>query len=848
MFQDGIIAQEDKTKKLIDLKPGEKAIITKIKGIGAFRKRILEMGFVVGRQIESVKKAPFHDPVEYKLMGYNVSLRNTEAELIEVVSEADLLGSVRNNYNGTIEEELFVESFKKKKTISVAFVGNPNSGKTTIFNSASHSREKVGNYGGVTVDLKEAKFNYKGYTFNLVDLPGTYSITAYSNEELYVRDYIFHNTPDIVVNVVDASNLERNLYLTTQLIDMDLKVVTALNMYDEMEEKGDEFDYDMLGKMIGVPFVPTVASKGKGIKELFERIIEIYHDRDETVRHVHINYGTTIENAIKKLRKLIDIPENNYFKGRLSSRFLAIKLLEQDKAARETAERCHNTMEILEKTDKEINRIESEFREDSESVLTDARYGFIEGALKETLQPGNKQVTSQSEKIDKLLTHKYLGIPLFLFFMWLTFYVTFNVGEYPMSWIETGVGFLSAQVDILLADGIVKDFVTDGILGGVGGVIVFLPNIVLLYLFISLMEDSGYMARAVFIMDRAMHKMGLHGKSFIPLLMGFGCNVPAILSSRIIESKRDRMLTILVNPFMSCSARLTVYVLLISAFFVTYQSLVLFSLYIIGIFLAIFSAWLFRKTMFKKKDIPFVMELPPYRFPTFRTVMRHMWFRASQYLKKVGGVILVASMIIWALGYFPRNIELSKDYTGMIQQTKQKYAALLADASGAEASRLMQEKEEIVNQLQLARHSEKQQKSYIGRIGNFMGPVMEPLGFDWRMSVSILTGVAAKEVVVGTIGVLYQADESADENSTSLINKLQQAKYQHGEKKGQKVFTPLVAFSFMLFILIYFPCVGVVAAIKKESGAWKWSAFSTVYSTVLAWLIAFAAYQIGSLF
>lgn len=834
---------------LRELKVGEKAVITKVKGRGAFRKRIMEMGFVAGQQVESIKKAPMKDPVEYRIMDYDVSLRNSEADLIEIITGSEAINESYENFNGILD----IGELKKKadsygKTINIALVGNPNCGKTTIFNFASGSQERVGNYCGVTVDAKTAKFRLDGYTFNIVDLPGTYSITAYSPEELYVRDYIITNLPDVVVNVIDSSNLQRNLYLTTQLIDMDIKVVAALNMFDELQEKGDDFDYRLFGKMTGIPFVPTVGSKGKGIKELFRKIIEVYEDKDPEQRHIHINYGTAIERSVVLLQDTLWRECSKGLVDRVSSRFIAIKLLEKDKAIDELINSCNGYENVKKIANGEIKTIEDGYKDDAEALITDQRYGFIRGALKETYRANGLIKDKKSDRIDRILTHKFLGIPIFLGFMWLSFYFTFELGSYPMDWLQSLVELISGNIKAALTDGIIRDFLVDGVIGGMGGVVVFLPNIVLLYFFISLMEDTGYMSRAVFIMDKAMHKIGLHGKSFIPLLMGFGCNVPAILSSRIIESRRDRMITILINPFMSCSARLTVYVLMISAFFVSYQSLVLFSLYITGVLLAVSSAWIFRKTMFKVQEIPFVMELPPYRFPTWRTILKHMWYRASQYLKKVGGVILVASVIIWALGYFPRDVEYSGDYAAAENSARKKYAvSVLNEQDIKKAKEYEDELNRELENIKLEKEGERQEKSFIGRIGNFFQPVMSPLGFDWKMTVSLMAGVSAKEVVVGTMGVLYQAETADEENQSSLIAKLQEQRYKSGPKAGSLVFSPLVAYSYMLFILIYFPCISVIAAIRKESGSWKWALFSVAYTTILAWLISFIAYQAGSI-
>ncbi|TAL73728.1 MAG: ferrous iron transport protein B [Bacteroidetes bacterium] len=813
---------------LYDLNEGEEGVILKIKGRGQFRQRLSEMGFVVGKKVSVIKKAPLRDPIEYMIMGYHISLRNTEAQLIEV----DHGGRSKefNSSNGILVSEDENSSWlEKTRNIQIALVGNPNSGKTTLFNFASGSKEKVANYAGVTVDSKEAVYKQSGYTFSIIDLPGTYSLKSYSPEEIYLRNYIFDNKPDIVVNIVDASNLERNLYLTTQLIDMGVQVVIALNMYDELQKKGDILDYLSLGKLLGVPVIPTVSSKGKGIKNLFNKIIEVYENREPLVRHIHINYGTEIENSISAIQSKIKIEGNRAFTNVISARYLAIELLENDTEYSKSITRCINSSEIITTAKKEYLKLEKLFSDPLETVITDLRYGFISGALKETLKINRVERLRKTQIIDNYLTNKYLGIPIFVFFLWLTFFTTFRLGGYPKHWMELGTGKLAELTSYILPSGIIRDFLVEGIIGGVGGVIVFLPNIIILFLFISFMEDTGYMARAVFIMDKVMHKIGLHGKSFIPLFMGFGCNVPAIMATRIIESRRDRLITMLITPFMSCSARLPVYILFISAFFAKNQGSVLFLLYILGIIFAILSALFLKKFFFKSQEIPFVMELPPYRIPTVRSVYKHVIFRTGLYLKKIGGIILLASIIVWILSNFPRTVNYSRDYPGEISMLQK--------------SQLSQnEKEESVTRLLLQQKKEMQSKSFMGIIGRSVEPVMKPLGFDWRLSVSILSGVAAKEVVVSTLGVLFQTEN--DSGKASLVEKIQTQK----DSAGRILFTPLMAFSFMLFILTYFPCIGVVAAIRRESGSWKWASFVVVYTTVIAWMLSFTVYQVGSLF
>lgn len=818
---------------LSDLKSGEEAFITKVVGHGAFRKRITEMGFVKGKKVTVIKNAPLQDPVEYEIMDYRISLRRTEAAMIEVIAAelTDVAEDVK--FEGTIDEErLKITAGEKGRTINVALVGNPNSGKTTLYNFASGSHERVGNYGGVTVDAREAVFKKSAYTFKIVDLPGTYSITEYTPEELFVRTFITEKNPDVVINVVDASNIERNLYLTTQLIDMNIKVVIALNMYDGLEKKGAVLDYDALGKMMGIPIIPTVASKGTGINELFDKIIDVYEDRDPIVRHIHINYGFNIENAILHIQTLIK--ETKQITDRYSSRYLSVKLLERDSTTIKQIASCHNIEKIKTQCETEIHLLEKEYKEKSGTIITDAKYGFISGALNETLVAGDKKL-EKGHRIDDILTHKYFGFPIFFFFMWLMFQTTFTAGSYPMELIGSGVSWLGDTIRNSMAEGPLRDLLVDGIIGGVGGVIIFLPNILILFFFISFLEDSGYMARASFIMDKLMHKIGLHGKSFIPMLMGFGCNVPAIMATRTLENKKDRLLTMMIIPFMSCSARLPIYVLLISAFFHKSQGLILVSIYLIGIILAIAVALAMKKIFFAKQDAPFVMELPPYRLPTLKNTSIHMWHKGVQYLKKMGTVILLASIIIWALGYFPRNVKYSTNFDEqmtLIQSDKTQTDSL---------------KTEKIRKIEVVKQSEKQEKSYIGSLGHIIEPVIRPLGFDWKIGVSIITGLAAKEIVVSTMGVLYQADSGEGDVSDNLQTKLQEQSYSYGALKGKKVFTPVVAYSFMLFVLIYFPCIASIAAIKKEAN-WKWALFIMVYTTAIAWLVAFIATKIGNFF
>ncbi len=809
------------------------------------------MGFVKGKVVKVIKNAPLQDPVEYEIMGYNISLRRSEAKLIEVLPITEATLDTDQKFEGVIDLEQLPPTIQKKhKVIHVALVGNPNSGKTTLFNTASGAREHVGNYSGVTVDAKHGQFNYKGYTIKLTDLPGTYSLSAYSPEELYVRHHIIDENPDVVLNVVVASNLERNLYLTSQLIDMDLRMVVALNMYDELPKKNIHFDHEKMGELLGIPFIPTVSSRGEGLDELFDQIISIYEGENTIVKHIHINYGNDIEPEIQKIQDLIKAsPKLNY---KMSPRFLAIKLLEKDKDAQHIITESIHRQSLNETVEQSINKIERNMREDSEACIINAKYGFISGALKETYSEEKKETKQFTERIDTFITHRYLGIPIFIFLMWLIFQGTFTLGAYPQELLSNGVEWIRTLMQNILSPGMLKDLIIDGIIGGVGSVIVFVPNILLLYFFIAFLEGTGYMARAAFIMDKVMHKMGLHGRSFIPLLMGFGCNVPAILASRTIEGRNNRILTILINPLMSCSARLMVYLLFAEAFFPDYGSWVIVSIYLIGILLAVGIAQLFKLFFFRKETTPFVMELPPYRLPTLKATSRHMWGKVVQYIRKMGGIILVASIIVWLLGYFPRQTDLHEQHEQQTALLNKKLQDALTNCrtqeekTATEATFL-----ELQQEQQRTYQATRQKYSYIGRIGQFIEPCIEPLGLNWKAGIGLISGIAGKEIVISSLGVIYNLGETVnpdEKKDRSLVaKKIQADTWERGKHKGESVFTPLVAFTYMLFMLIYFPCTATVVAIKNETGSWKWALLSIFYSTGLAWIMAFACYQIGSL-
>lgn len=935
--------------KLSELNNGESAIIVKVLGHGGFRKRIMEMGFVRGQEVKSVMNSPLNDPVKYSVMGYDVSLRKSEAAMIEVLTKEDAetnmepaktfesysyIDETCNNclsciscpscnkcnkkinkkHNlGKLRHEKNLDATSKKNVINIALVGNPNSGKTSLFNALSGGSEHVGNYSGVTVDAKMGSFNYKGYRFNITDLPGTYSLSAYSPEEVYVRRDLFDKMPDVIVNSVVASNLERNLYLTTELIDLSQRTVVALNMYDELAESGAKLDYKHLGAMMGVPMVPTVAKTKKGLNELLNTIIDLFEGRNNIARHVHINYGTILEPKIKELSEILH--QSNDLPQQFPARYWAIKLLEGDSEVKNMLKPCLNFDEWIYTAEKLSKSAEKQLNKDIETAISDSKYGFITGALQETFEIGSKEMNRKSKNIDKLVANKWLGFPLFLFFMWIMFMATFKLGAYPQSWIQSGFDLLGSWFWDILPENALRDLIVNGIIGGVGSVAVFLPNILILYLFISLMEDSGYMARAAFIMDKLMHKMGLHGKSFIPLIMGFGCNVPAIMATRTIESKSSRIITILITPFMSCSARLPLYILLTGTFFPKHAATILIALYLLGGIVAILTARLLRRTRFKTDETPFVMELPPYRWPTLLATVKHMWDKCEQYLKKIGTVVFLATIVIWFLSYYPRpksNLITNTNSDNITENTiathldtaksnvaQTNAAQYIATNSDVAQPGIAQPSSVQPNSANLDVTNSAAQ-SYIGKIGKFIEPVMLPLGINWRASVAIISSIPAKELVVSTLGVLYNnttdqesqqellsqrqqelqqqlqqqdqkmlQEQSQENEQQQLQQQLQQQQLQQQQQQKQQQqqlqehqqsqslsqaliksgdFTPQAALAFMVFILLFFPCIATLASIANETGKISWALFTAVYNTTIAWIIAYITYLIAELF
>ena len=839
--------------RLSELKTGESGTIVKVMGHGGFRRRIMEMGFVRGQRVEVLLNAPLKDPIEYKIMGYDISLRRSEADMVEVLTDSEateyLEGGHRrhhhehHHHHGPGGEPERNDAFgaadsgaecctsidevvtRRTRTITVALVGNPNSGKTSLFNAISGGHEHVGNYSGVTVGAKIGSCVYRGYRFEVTDLPGTYALSAYTPEERYVRHHLAVSIPDVVINSVVASNLERNLYLTTELIDINPRMVVALNMYDELQASGATLDYENLGRMLGVPMVPVEARNHRGIDTLLDTVINVYENRDERVRHIHINMGPVIEEGLRRLNGDMSDHRDELPKA-FPPRYYAMKMLEGDAEAEKSLRECRSYPEWAEIRDREARRITEALGEDVETAFANQKYGFIQGALKETFTPGRREEVTTTAMIDTFVTHKLWGFPIFFALMWLMFWCTFSLGAYPQEWIDALVGWIGGGVDALLPAGPLRDLLVDGIIGGVGAVIVFLPNIMILYLFISFMEDSGYLARAAFIMDRVMHRIGLHGKSFIPLIMGFGCNVPAIMASRTIESRSSRLITILITPFMSCSARIPIYLLLTGTFFAANAGSVMLGLYVLGIVLAVVTARLMRRFLFPVDETPFVMELPPYRLPTWKTTLTHMWDKCAQYLKKMGGMILIASVIVWFLSYYPR--------TDATAGTETHYA-----------------------------------NSYLGRLGKGCEPVFSPLGFNWKASVALLSGLPAKEIVVSTLGVLYsegavttpaEGEIIGGADGTTEIVVAESAEKEPAESAGDEEtaslsqrllasgdFSTASALAFLVFILLYVPCIATVVAIGSEAG-WKWAAASVVYNTAMAWLVAWIVYRIVLLF
>jgi ferrous iron transport protein B len=718
------------------------------------------------------------------------------------------------------------------KKLTIALAGNPNAGKTTIFNSLTGTRQKVGNWPGVTVEKKEGTISRDGYILKLVDLPGTYSLTPFSTEEIIARNYILDNTPDVVIAIIDASNLERSLYLATQLRELDCRIVFALNMADLAKARGIKIDAAKLSELLDVPVVFTVGNRQEGLEQLLKTAIDLAASGAAGPQKRKVRYNQEVEKSIEHIHTLlIDTVED---KLKYNPRWTAVKLIEDDAIVKERLGDLAGDRRatIFDAVNRQRDYLKTHFKEEPEIVTTDERYGFISGIIKEVYTTSTRQRVDISRNIDLVLTNRFLGMPIFFFFIWAMFQLTFTLGSYPQDWIDGGIGILAGGLSQLLPAGWAKDLILDGIVKGVGTIAVFLPNILILFFCIALFEDTGYMARAAFLMDKIMHLVGLHGKSFIPMLMGFGCNVPAIMASRTLESKTDRILTILITPFMSCSAKLPVYIILAGGFFGVRAGTIIFGIYLTGIVLSIITGRIFRSTLFRGADAPFVMELPPYRVPMLKSLMIHMWDRGKIFLKRMGGVILIGSIIIWGLANFPRNARVDLDYQRDVQQVRTYYEQQLA--RGMDRNTLSAREKTALDELHRKRQAEQAAYSLLGRVGRGIAPFFEPIGVDWRGGIALLSGFVAKEIVVSTLGVLYAVSETQDGGA------LEKAMRHSG-------MTPLAALSMMMFVLLYLPCLATVTAIRRETGSTRWMFFSIFYSTALAWSVAFIVYQGGRL-
>ncbi|HEX3020399.1 MAG TPA: ferrous iron transport protein B [Chitinispirillaceae bacterium] len=706
-------------------------------------------------------------------------------------------------------------------SLKIALTGNPNSGKTSLFNRLTGATQKVGNWSGVTVEVKEGIARFGKEQVTVIDLPGTYSLCTCSMEELVARNFIVDEKPDVVVDVIDGTNLDRHLYLAVQLMELGVRPILALNMWDEVKDKGLYIDISLLSRLLGLTIVTTNARTGEGVADLLEAAIKQGGEKCSFSTDFSVKLPDELESAIIQLKSHVNQIENIKY----NSRWLVLQLFEQDRIIESFVKALPQGKQILAYRDQQIQNLTKILGDSPESFITESRYGFIAGAVKETVKQTKPNRVEISDMIDTVVTHRFWAYPIFIVFMWVLFQATFRLGEYPMGWIDSMFGWFHGLTSNSLPQGVLRDLVADGIIAGVGGVIVFLPNILILFLGISIMEDTGYMARAAFITDKLMHRIGLHGKSFIPMIMGLGCSVPAIMAARTLESKKDRIKTILLTPLVSCSARLPVFVLFAGAFFPDHAANVVFLFQVVfGFGAFILMGFVFKHTLFQKEEeYPFVMELPPYRLPTFQSILIHMWYKTEHYLKKMGGVVLLFSIILWWLGAYPKAPQIEKQYEQKIETVK-----MLHTVS-------QEEKNQNIRKIQLQKHAAVMEQTYIGRIGKFLEPIVKPFGSDWRGAVSLVTGFVAKEVVVGSMGVLYAVGDDENDKSEGLRDALKQN------------FTPLSAFAFMLFVLLYIPCVVALITAVKELKNWKWSVFSVSYQLLLAWAAATIVYQIGKI-
>ena len=822
--------------KLTELEIEEGFVVDKVATEGEIRQRIIEMGFTPGAKGWIVRKAPLGDPIEVHIMDYEISLRNSEAKGIEVSkSEVEIKKDRILKSSDTKKEKQELDSnlienrediYKKTKVpsnntkLKVAIAGNPNCGKTTIFNALTGANYKVANYPGVTVERREKDMVYNGYTYDLIDLPGVYSLSAYSQDEVVACDVLLNEKPDFIIDVIDATNLERNLYLTLQLIELGIPVVCVLNMYEFAEKNGVKINEKILTDILRLPFIKVYGNKYESVLLILDKIEDMYKSGNKLNKDAAMRYGETVEKSIKTI--------TDNMQGDLSDlhkRWLAIKTFEKDERAIHSIRReCSNGGEVIETVNKEIIKLESSENAKSDSIMADKRYSYIRGALQEAVKKDNIRAFNFTEAADVVFLNKWLGIPIFLVVLWLIFKVTFTLGAYPQEWIDMGISALSDFVGGLLEGSpLIQSLVVDGIIGGVGAVLSFFPLVLILFVGISFLEDCGYMARAAFLMDKVMHRLGLHGQSFIPLFLGFGCSIPATMAARTLRNKKDRIVTVLITTFMSCGARVPVYLMFTAAFFSPkIAPTIMFSIYIIGVITAFIIAFILRKALFKGEETPFVMELPPYRAPRAKAVLRHMFDRGWMYIKKAGTYVFAASVIIWALMTFPQYEPNEQEEVSLREQA-------IAIASEQE---LDIEDEEIINtEYDKVLSSEGLRRSYAGQIGRFIEPIIKPLGFDWRIGIALVAGGAAKEVLVSTIAQIVRVDEEDEASLTELL-------------QNDPVFNPIVAYSLLLFVLLYFPCFAAIGVMGAEIGN-KWIPFIVVYTLAVAWIVSFVFYQIA---
>lgn len=822
--------------KLTELEIEEGFVVDKVATEGEIRQRIIEMGFTPGAKGWIVRKAPLGDPIEVHIMDYEISLRNSEAKGIEVSkSEVEIKKDRILKSSDTKKEKLELDSnlienkediYKKTKVpsnntkLKVAIAGNPNCGKTTIFNALTGANYKVANYPGVTVERREKDIVYNGYTYDLIDLPGVYSLSAYSQDEVVACDVLLNEKPDFIIDVIDATNLERNLYLTLQLIELGIPIVCVLNMYEFAEKNGVKINEKILTDILRLPFIKVYGNKYESVLLILDKIEDMYKSGNKLNKDAAMRYGETVEKSIKTI--------TDNMQGDLSDlhkRWLAIKTFEKDERAIHSIRReCSNGGEVIETVNKEIIKLESSENAKSDSIMADKRYSYIRGALQEAVKKDNIRAFNFTEAADVVFLNKWLGIPIFLVVLWFIFKVTFTLGAYPQEWIDMGISALSDFVGGLLEGSpLIQSLVVDGIIGGVGAVLSFFPLVLILFVGISFLEDCGYMARAAFLMDKVMHRLGLHGQSFIPLFLGFGCSIPATMAARTLRNKKDRIVTVLITTFMSCGARVPVYLMFTAAFFSPkIAPTIMFSIYIIGVITAFIIAFILRKALFKGEETPFVMELPPYRAPRAKAVLRHMFDRGWMYIKKAGTYVFAASVIIWALMTFPQYEPNEQEEVSLREQA-------IAIASEQE---LDIEDEEIINtEYDKVLSSEGLRRSYAGQIGRFIEPIIKPLGFDWRIGIALVAGGAAKEVLVSTIAQIVRVDEEDEVSLTELL-------------QNDPVFNPIVAYSLLLFVLLYFPCFAAIGVMGAEIGN-KWIPFIVVYTLAVAWIVSFVFYQIA---